>query len=165
MASLAGLVVMTLAAMLASQPAHSVEIHKFEDPALEKRFRGLTYELRCLVCQNQNIADSDADLAKDLRLEVHRMLDEGKTNDEISQFMVDRYGEFVLYNPRVRPGTYLLWYGPYVLVALGIWFLLAQIKRSRARAAVEEPLDPETRRDIKELLEAGGESPTTKAKS
>ena len=94
----------------------------FESQQQEDRFNQLTQELRCLVCQNQNLADSDAQLAHDLRAEVHEMLIAGNSDDEIKQFMVERYGDFVLYRPPVQKNTYLLWLAPMVLLLIGAWF-------------------------------------------
>jgi cytochrome c-type biogenesis protein CcmH len=89
----------------------------FENQDQEERFNQLTQELRCLVCQNQNLADSDATLAHDLRREVHEMLLTGKSNEQVKQFMVERYGDFVLYRPPVQTNTYLLWLAPLILRA------------------------------------------------
>ncbi len=104
----------------------------FEDQQQEDRFNQLTQELRCLVCQNQNLADSDAQLAHDLRSEVHDMLLAGKSNDEIKQFMVERYGDFVLYRPPVQKNTYLLWLAPLALLLVGAFILRANIKKRSA---------------------------------
>lgn len=101
----------------------------FENQQQEDRFNQLTQELRCLVCQNQNLADSDAQLAHDLRAEVHEMLIAGNTDDEIKQFMVERYGDFVLYRPPVQVNTYLLWLAPLVLLFIGALILRANIKK------------------------------------
>lgn len=91
----------------------------FETEAQESRFNTLIEELRCLVCQNQNLADSDAELAQDLRREILGLMSNGKSNDEIKQFLVDRYGAFVLYKPQMDPSTYLLWWGPIGLLLIG----------------------------------------------
>jgi len=104
----------------------------FENQQQEERFNQLTLELRCLVCQNQNLADSDAQLAHDLRAEVHEMLMAGNTDDEIKQFMVERYGDFVLYRPPVQQNTYLLWMGPFVILLIGAIVLRANIKKRAA---------------------------------
>lgn len=104
----------------------------FENQQQEDRFTQLTQELRCLVCQNQNLADSDAELAHDLRNEVYEMFQTGKTNDEIKQFMVQRYGDFVLYRPPVQTNTYLLWLGPLVLLLAGALILRSNIKKRTA---------------------------------
>ncbi|MBE9549278.1 MAG: cytochrome c-type biogenesis protein CcmH [Proteobacteria bacterium] len=91
----------------------------FDNEAQELRFNALVEEIRCLVCQNQNLADSDAELAQDLRREVLDMMKAGQTDDQIKQFLVDRYGDFVLYRPRMNRSTYLLWLGPAGLLLLG----------------------------------------------
>jgi cytochrome c-type biogenesis protein CcmH len=112
----------------------------FENQQQEARFKKLTLELRCLVCQNQNLADSDAQLAHDLRAEVHEMLLAGKSDDEIKQFMVERYGDFVLYRPPVQQNTYLLWLGPIVLLLIGALILRVNIKK-RAALLESSPSD------------------------
>ncbi len=104
----------------------------FADGAEEARFKQLSEELRCLVCQNQNLADSDASLARDLRAEVFELMRSGKSDDEIKQFLVARYGDFVLYRPPVKPLTWVLWFGPAVL-ALGAVIVVIRIARRRAR--------------------------------
>lgn len=103
-----------------------------EDPVLEARVMRIAAELRCLVCQNQTIADSHADLAVDLRRQVRNMLSEGRSQAEILQYMTDRYGDFVLYRPPVRTSTWLLWFGPFVLLVGGLVTLLLVLRR-RAR--------------------------------
>src|SRR5512141_2244936 len=97
------------------------------------RFQHLAKQLRCLVCQNQDLADSDADLAKDLRKQVFDMMRAGKSDDEIKQYLGSRYNDFVLYDPPLKPGTWLLWFLPFALVAVGA-VVLARIVRQRARA-------------------------------
>lgn len=91
----------------------------FDSDSQEVRYNALVAELRCLVCQNQNLADSDAELAQDLRREVLELMQSGKSDEEIKTFLVDRYGEFVLYRPRLEKATYLLWLGPAVLLLMG----------------------------------------------
>ena len=108
------------------------------DPVTEKRLQALSEELRCLVCQNQNIADSNAELAQDLRREVRSMIKAGKTDKEIIDFMVARYGDFVLYRPPVQGNTLLLWGGPIALLLLGIFALQRYLKRRAARLAAED---------------------------
>ena len=95
----------------------------FQDQQQQDRFDQLTKELRCTVCQNQNLADSDAELAHDLRSKVHELLQTGKNDEEIKQYMVDRYGDFVLYRPPVQTNTYLLWTAPLILLLAGVWIL------------------------------------------
>lgn len=98
----------------------------------ENRYKELIAEIRCLVCQNQSLADSDAELAHDLRQEVYELMQEGQGDAQIMDFMVARYGDFVLYDPPVKPSTYALWYGPFLLLAIGILFLVKTV-RQRAR--------------------------------
>ncbi|HJV88634.1 MAG TPA: cytochrome c-type biogenesis protein [Noviherbaspirillum sp.] len=102
------------------------------DPALEKRMLDLTEQLRCLVCQNQTIADSHADLAIDLKNQVREKLAAGMSDKEVINYMVDRYGDFVLYKPPVKETTWLLWFGPFLLLVVGIGVLMAKLKRRNA---------------------------------
>lgn len=132
-----------------------VEYRKFEDPEQEKTYQGLISELRCLVCQNQNIADSNADLAKDLRRQVYEMLQQGKSRQEIVDFMTQRYGDFVLYRPPLSGKTVLLWLGPLLFVLIGLTALVIVSRRRRAKASA---LTPEDRAEIHALLEEGDES-------
>jgi cytochrome c-type biogenesis protein CcmH len=101
---------------------------------LEARYQTLVTELRCLVCQNQTIADSDADLAKDLRREVHDMLVKGKSDEEIKDFMLERYGDFVLYKPPVKTTTVPLWIGPFILLAIGLVVVVVMVRRRAGQA-------------------------------
>src|SRR5215213_8501639 len=102
-----------------------------DDPALEQRLTKLSQELRCLVCQNETLADSRADLAEDLRREIREQMKAGKSDKEIVAFLTDRYGQFILYRPRVTPITYLLWFGPFVLLLAGLFLLFRYIKQRR----------------------------------
>jgi cytochrome c-type biogenesis protein CcmH len=131
---------LSVSALAQSSPVQAP--FKFENKQQEERFNHLTRELRCLVCQNQNLADSDAQLAHDLRAEVHEMLIAGKTDDEIKQFMVDRYGDFVLYRPPVQENTFLLWLAPLALLLLGALILRTIIKKRTA--LLESAPDDET---------------------
>ena len=110
------------------------------DPVAEKRLQHLSEELRCLVCQNQTIADSNAELAQDLRREIRGMIKDGKSDKEIIDFMVVRYGDFVLYRPPVKGITLLLWGGPVTLMLLGLIVLVRYLRRRAARIADEQPL-------------------------
>jgi len=114
--------------------AAPIETFKFDSPEKEKVFHKLSEELRCLVCQNQNIAESNADLAKDLRLEIYTMLMQGKTEDEIVAFMVQRYGDYVLYRPPFKPLTWLLWLGPAIVFVLGLIFVVRYMKSQSSEA-------------------------------
>jgi cytochrome c-type biogenesis protein CcmH len=123
------------------------------DPALEARARELSKELRCLVCQNQSIDDSDAPLAQDLRRIVRERLVAGDTDAEIESYLVARYGEFVLLAPPVRPGTWLLWAGPFVILALGGGTaLLMALRRRRAPVEPASGLTPEERAELDGFL-------------
>ena len=117
--------------------AFAIDPLPFKDRAEEVRFQELAKQLRCLVCQNQDLADSDADLAKDLRKQVFDMMQSGKSDAEIKQYLVARYNDFVLYDPPLKPGTYLLWFTPFALVAIGAVVVL-RILRRRARQAIGE---------------------------
>jgi cytochrome c-type biogenesis protein CcmH len=103
----------------------------FEDESQERRFQTLTEELRCLVCQNQNLADSDAPLAQDLRQEIHDMLIAGRNDTEIRAFLVDRYGDFVLYRPAVKGNTLLLWLAPVLLLLIGGTVVIWSVRRHK----------------------------------
>ena len=123
------------------------------DPVAEKRLQALSKELRCLVCQNETIADSNAELAVDLRREIRGMISEGRSDGEIIDFMVARYGDFVLYRPPVKALTLLLWGGPVALLLLGLFLLVSYLRR-RARRVAEaaQPLSAEETRRAEALL-------------
>ena len=106
---------------------------EFRDATEEARFHQLTTELRCVMCQNQSLADSNAQIAHDLRREVLDLMREGKTDAQIKQFLVERYGEFVLYKPEMEPGTWLLWFGPALLVVIGGFVITRVVKRRAGR--------------------------------
>jgi cytochrome c-type biogenesis protein CcmH len=114
----------------------AIETYQFDSPEQEARFRQLSYELRCPKCQNQAIGDSDAEISGDLRAEVYRMLKEGATDAEIKDFMVARYGRYVLYNPPLDQQTLILWFGPAGLLVLGGILVVLRIRQSKK--ALEE---------------------------
>jgi cytochrome c-type biogenesis protein CcmH len=122
------------------------------DPATEARLKNLALELRCLVCQNQTIADSNADLAVDLRREVRDQILKGRTDDEIKKYLVERYGDFVLYRPPVQANTSLLWFGPFALLALGagVWWVFI---RRRSGAGAPAAVSAADEKKAKALLE------------
>lgn len=129
------------------------------DEAVEKRLVAITEELRCLVCQNESIAGSQADLANDLRREVREMIRAGKSDREILDFMVARYGDFVRYRPPVRPTTWLLWGGPFLLLLGGVGALLLFLRRRGRLAATPAPaLTEEQRRAAAALLDNSTQS-------
>lgn len=114
--------------------AQAIDPLPFKDHAQEVRFQNLTRELRCLVCQNENLADSNADLARDLRHEVFDLMQQGKSDDEIKQYLVDRYSDFVLYDPPVKSSTLLLWFGPLAILLAGAAVVAVTVRR-RGRTA------------------------------
>ncbi|MFO1407436.1 MAG: cytochrome c-type biogenesis protein [Steroidobacteraceae bacterium] len=123
--------------------AHAVDTEQpLADPAQQARYEAITRELRCLVCQNETIADSNATLARDLRSEVRDMIAEGKSDDEIREFMLARYGDFVLYRPRLTPLNFLLWAAPVLLLVAGLFAAVRVIRRRAAEADIE-PEAPE----------------------
>jgi cytochrome c-type biogenesis protein CcmH len=129
--------------LVASGQALAIDTERaFDDPALQTRYENLNRELRCLVCQNQTIADSNAPLASDLRREVREMIAAGKTDAEIRTFMIDRYGDFVLYRPRMTAGNFLLWGAPVLLLAIGL-FAVVRVVRRRAAESDIDPAGPE----------------------
>src|SRR6059058_5661394 len=122
-----------------------------EDPQIEQRMRALTEQLRCLVCQNETLADSRADLAEDLRKEIREQMKAGKSDREIIAFLTQRYGDFVLYKPPVKSTTYLLWFGPFILLFAGTGVLYRYLKRRR-ELIDEKPLTVDERKRAEEIL-------------
>jgi len=122
-----------------------------DDPVVEKRLMALSKELRCLVCQNETLADSQAGLAEDLRREIREQIKAGKSDQEIISFLTQRYGQFILYRPQVTPTTYLLWFGPFVLLIGGLFVLFRFIRHHRD-SVKETPLSADDRRRATELL-------------
>jgi len=122
------------------------------DPRVEQRLKNLAEELRCLVCQNQTIADSNAPLALDLRNQIRAQVAQGKSDDQIREYLVDRYGDFVLYNPPLKPTTVLLWGGPFLLLLVGAAVAVVVVRRKRAQGK-SPALAPEKRARIDKLLE------------
>lgn len=104
-----------------------------EDPVVEQRLITIAEELRCLVCQNESLAGSRADLAMDLRREVRTLIKSGKSDAEIKEYLVSRYGDFVLYRPPVKPTTWLLWFGPLLLLIGAVWLLVSTIRRIQSQ--------------------------------
>lgn len=122
-----------------------------EDPVLEKRVMALSAELRCLVCQNQSLADSHAELANDLRREVRDLMKEGKSDAEVVDYLVARYGDFVRYRPPLKGSTLLLWFGPALLLAAGLVALVLYLRRRSGRVD-NAPLSNEDRKRAEALL-------------
>ena len=127
----------------------AIEAYEFDSPQMEADYNKLIGELRCLVCQNQNLSGSDADLAQDLRRETYQMLSQGKSPQQVVDFMVERYGDFVLYRPQFKSTTYLLWLGPFLLL-VGVLILL--IRRLRAPSSRPE-VDAQALAKARQILE------------
>lgn len=138
-----------LAAAAAPVTAADVPL-EFDNPALQQRYDKLLHQLRCLVCQNETLAVSQADLAQDLRGEIYHMMANGRTNQEITDYLVARYGDFVLYNPPLQRSTWLLWFGPFLLLIVALYIMIRFI-RSR-RTAESEP-EPQDRERLQRLLQ------------
>jgi len=130
-----------------------------DDPVIEARLKKLSQELRCLQCQNQTLADSPSGLAEDLRREIREQMKAGKSDQEIVAFLTQRYGQFILYRPRITPVTYLLWFGPFVLMLGGLLVLFRYI-RQRRDAIAEQPLSADDHRRAEELLASASRKET-----
>lgn len=163
---LAGLLLVTQLAW--PGPAAAVEPDEImNDPVMERRARDISRELRCVVCQNQSIDESDADLAKDMRIVVRDRLRSGDSDQEVIEFMVDRYGDFVLLKPPVKGVTYALWFGPVVILALGALVVLSYLRNPRANGGADgrsnrpgraAALSDEERKRLEELLARDADS-------
>ena len=141
-------------ALLVAAPLHAKQaVPAADDPVAEKRAVTLEQQLRCLVCQNETIAASQADLAKDLRKEIREQIKAGRTDDQIKQYLVDRYGDFVLYDPPLKATTVLLWGGPFALLLGGIIALFVYMRRRRGRVE-QSGLSDEQRARAQALLQA-----------
>ena len=127
----------------------AIEAYQFDSPEMEADYNQLIDELRCLVCQNQKLSGSDADLARDLRRETYQMLQQGKSQQEVVDFMVARYGDFVLYRPQFQSNTYLLWLGPFLLLVLVLFLVVRWLR------AADKPVevDAGAMAEAKQLLE------------
>ncbi len=133
-----------------------IESHDFANPEQQATYETLTSELRCLVCQNQTIGDSNAELAGDLRRQVYEMLQQGKSRDEIVQFMTERYGDFVLYNPPFKAKTGLLWLGPVIFLLVGLMAVFLFVRRKKSAATNQQQAD--NLAEIRRLLDTGDHS-------
>jgi len=133
-------IIISFIMLLSVYTAHAkVETRTFANPQMEADYQTLILELRCLVCQNQSLSDSNAELAQDMRAKVFKMLNEGKSKNEIADFMVARYGDFVLYRPPVKSSTFLLWFGPLIFFVVAAFIVFSFIRRqSTEKAVVEE---------------------------
>ncbi len=146
--------VLSLLILFSTGAGAVVEIYQFDTPEQEARYESLIDELRCLVCQNQNLADSNAELAQDLRQQTYDMIMQGASDEEIVAYMVARYGDFVLYRPPFKSSTVLLWVGPFVILLIGV-LIVVRLARSQKKTAPE--IDEKERERIRKLLESGSE--------
>ena len=128
----------------------TIDAYEFDDYEKEQRFRALIGELRCPKCQNQNISDSNAGLAKDIKDRAYRLINEGKSNQEITSYMVERYGDFITYRPPMKPSTWFLWFGPFVLTSLAIVILL--IRKLKAKPPEPVSVDAAKHKKVEDLL-------------
>lgn len=146
-----------VAALLLAVPALAVEPDEMlDDPALEQRARALSTEIRCVVCQNESIDSSNAEIARELRLLVRERLVAGDSDQQVLDYLVARYGDFVLLRPPLRPGTWLLWFGPFVILLLGAAAVFAYFRRQPAAAAIPPALSQEEEARLVRLLDAEG---------
>ena len=127
---------LSLTIFWSAQSLAVIETYEFSTPDLELRYKALSQELRCPKCQNQNIADSNAPISRDLRAIVHEQLEAGATNEEIIDFLVDRYGEFVRYRPGMDSNTLWLWSAPLILLVMAVAVVLTQIRKDRDRQTI-----------------------------
>ncbi len=146
--------------ILFSGSCYAVDFRQLSDPKQQESYEELTKELRCLVCQNQTIADSNAELAYDLRRQVYEMLEQGQSREQIVQFMIDRYGDFVLYKPAFKGKTTLLWLAPLVFLLVGFLTVFFFIKNKKTAQAVISDSDTlenaiEIKKKIRSLLDKG----------
>lgn len=145
--------VLALLMALGLQLAHAGEAQPLaQDPQTEARMLAISEELRCLVCQNESLAASHAELAEDLRREVRSLIKQGKTDPEIMEFLVARYGDFVRYRPPMKPTTWLLWFGPFLLLGGGVYGLVSFLRR-RAGQAPEKELSAADKARARALLD------------
>lgn len=138
--------------LLGGNAAHAVKIefHEFENKQQEQLYLHLIAELRCVKCQNQNLAESNAELAADMREKAYEMVINGKTRQDVVKYMTDRYGDFVLYKPPFKAKTYLLWIGPPILLFFGLFLLIRRIRAQQEQPS--EALSDEQRESMRELL-------------
>ena len=126
-----------------------------EDPLVEKRLIHISEELRCMVCQNESLASSRAELANDLREEVRKLIREDRSDSQIKEYLVTRYGDFVLYKPEVKPLTWVLWFGPFLLLVLAIVGMAYYLRQRQSAQNSRSALSDEDRRKVQEILKSG----------
>ena len=137
--------------LVAGAQASPVDTYEFRDQVTEKRFNELNKVLRCPKCQNQNLADSNSPIAADLRRQVYNLLNEGKSDMEIMNYMVERYGDFVLYRPKMNTTTYALWFGPVILLLVGVDVIVFLLRR-KPQKQEKQTLSAEQQDKLKQIL-------------
>lgn len=142
---------LVLSLLLVGNTQARVAVYEFETPEQEADYNDLIQEMRCLVCQNQNIADSNAELAQDMKRKTHEMVVQGKSKKEITDYMTERYGDFVMYRPPMTGATLMLWVGPFIILFIGL-FVLLRIIRSKRTAEQSSTLSDEERARAEKLL-------------
>ncbi|GIU33944.1 cytochrome c biogenesis protein [Shewanella colwelliana] len=143
-------------ALMTSAVATPVDTYEFKSVDNQKRALDLAHSLRCPQCQNQNLIDSNSPVAQDLRLEVYQMVDAGKADAEIIEFMTSRYGEFVLYKPKMEAKTYVLWLGPIGLLLIGLMIGFVFVRKQRISNVVEQDISAEDQAELDKLLKRDG---------
>ena len=152
-----GVLALVLMAFLATVQAKEAVLLA-EDPLVEKRLVHISEELRCLVCQNESLASSRAELANDLREEVRKLIRDNKSDTQIKEYLVTRYGDFVLYRPEVKPLTWVLWFGPFLLLVLGVVGMALYLRQRQTEKPLQQELSEEDRRKVQEILKSGDAS-------
>ena len=153
------LTVMAFAMVIALSAVQAKEAAPLaEDPVVEKRLIHISEELRCLVCQNESLASSRAELANDLREEVRKLIRDNKSDTQIKEYLVTRYGDFVLYRPEVKPLTWVLWFGPFLLLVLGVVGMALYLRQRQTEKPLQQQLSEEDRRKVQEILKSGDAS-------
>ncbi|AUM11716.1 cytochrome c-type biogenesis protein [Ketobacter alkanivorans] len=137
--------------MLASSSVFAtIDAYEFKNNDDEQRFRVMVEELRCPKCQNQNVSDSNAGLAKDIKDRVYKLINEGRSNGEITDYMVERYGDFITYRPPIKPSTWFLWFGPFAIALITVVILLA--RKLSAKPSKPVVIDADKHRKVEDLL-------------
>lgn len=156
------LTLLLCASLLVSPVFATIDVYQFNSEQDRIRFQTLTTELRCPKCQNQNLADSNAPIAQDLRTKIHSMLTEQRSDQEIIDYMIARYGDFVLYQPRMDTKTYILWFGPAALLILGVgvvfWISRKNTAQATTTAIESDSLDAQQQQQLADLLNDKGNS-------
>ena len=147
-----GLLVFMASMLAAHSSVAQVDTFEFQTAEQQQRFRKLSDELRCPMCQNTNLTGSSGGVAEDLRREIHRMIMDGMTDEEIEQFMFERYGDFIFYRPRLRQETLLLWFGPLIFLVIGGAVAFSISRKARNKDEAEPALDSAQQKKLQDLL-------------